>query len=177
MIAGLITAAVSFGLFLLGIIILFHKRRISRRFKAMGVVWLLTLPLYVILYFGVQRVLPDWMSPVVPLGSPVGCAFFLNGLFVYFLGLLAFCCLYTSDHGLSVAFMLEIDGRASKQMSMSELLERFPYDALLEQRLSHLESAHFVVKEGEFFRLDLKGRRYATVLGWMKRKLQLEPGG
>jgi hypothetical protein len=177
MIPGLLAATACFVLFLGTIIMWFHLAPEVRRFGAMARVWLVLLVLYVPLYFVLQKLLPASVAAVAPLNSLKGGVNFLNGMLLFTFMYLNFCVMYTSDHGLSLAFMFELEGRADKQMSLAELTRRFPYDAMLKGRLSDLEVNNFVVREGEYFRLAPKGRFVATFLGGIKGFLKLEPGG
>jgi hypothetical protein len=177
MIPGLLAATLCFGLFLAIIIAWFHIAPEVHRFATMARVWLTLLILYVPLYLLLQDLLPSAFAAVAPLKSLKGAVNFANGVLVFTLMYLNFCALYTSDHGLSLAFMFELEGRADKRMTLDELIQRFPYDAMLKGRLSDLEANNFVIREGEYFRLAPKGRFVATFLGGIKRFLKLEPGG
>jgi len=177
MIPGLLAATLCFALFLAIIIAWFHLAPEVHRFGTMARVWLALLVLYVPLYLLLQHLLPPAFAAVAPLNSLKGAVNFANGMLIFTLMYLNFCALYTSDHGLSLAFMFELEGRADKKMTVDELIQRFPYDAMLKGRLSDLEANNFVVREGDYFRLAPKGRFVATFLGGIKRFLKLEPGG
>jgi hypothetical protein len=177
MIPGLLAATLCFVLFLAIIIVWFHIAPGVHRFGTMARVWLSLLVLYVPLYFWLQHLLPASLAAVAPLTSLEGAVNFANGLVVFTLMYLNFCALYTSDHGLSLAFMFELEGRADKQMTLDELIQRFPYDAMLRGRLRDLEANNFGIREGEYFRLTSKGRLVVMFLGGIKRLLKLEPGG
>lgn len=177
MIPGLLAATVCFLLFLAIIIVWFHVAPEVHRFGTMARVWLLLLVVYVPLFFWLQHLLPASFAAVAPLNSLKGGVNFLNGMLLFTFMYLNFCAMYTSDHGLSLAFMFELEGRADKKMTLDELIQRFPYHAMLKGRLSDLEANNFVIREGEYFRLAPKGRFVATFLGGIKRFLKLEPGG
>lgn len=177
MIAGLLAATACFVLFLAIIIAWFHIAPEVHRFGTMARVWLLLLLAYVPLYLWFQQLLPASVAAVAPLRSLKGAVNFFNGMLVFTLMYLNFCAMYTSDHGLSLAFMFELEGRSDKRMTMDELIQRFPYDAMLKGRLSDLEANNFVVRDGEYYRLALKGQLVAMFLGGIKRFLKLEPGG
>jgi hypothetical protein len=177
MITGLLAAVICFLIFLATIIVWFHRTPGVHRFGAMARTWLVLLVLYIPLYFSLRHLLPASVSTALPLTSLSGAVPFLNGMLVFTFMYLNFCALYTSDHGLSLAFMFELEGKAEKQMTLDELIRRFPYDAMLKGRLSDLEANNFVIGEGEYFRLAPKGRFVATLLGGIKRLLKLEPGG
>ncbi len=177
MIPGLLAASACFVLFLALSIGIFQLAPDVHRFGTMAKLWLVLLVVYVPLYFLFQHLLPTPIAAVLPLNSLKGAVNFGNGMLIFTFMYLNFCALYTSDHGLSLAFMFELEGRADKQMTLDQLRERFPYDALLRGRLIDLEANHFVICEGEYFRLAPKGKLFATVLGGLKRFLRLEPGG
>jgi hypothetical protein len=176
-IPGILAAVICFLIFLATIIVWFHRTPGVHRFGAMARTWLVLLVLYIPLYFFVRHLLPVSVSQALPLTTLGGAVSFLNGMIVFTFMYLNFCALYTSDHGLSLAFMFELESKADKQMTLNELIHRFPYDAMLKGRLSDLEANYFVVRDGEHFRLSPKGRLVATILGGIKRFLKLEPGG
>ena len=176
MIAGLLAAFTCFLFFLAIIIVWFHLTPRVHRFGAMARTWLLLLIIYVPIYFLCKNLLLASVE-TFPLSSLRGAIGFLNGLVVFTLTYLSFCVLYTSDHGLSLAFMFELEGKADKRMTLDQLRKRFPYDAMLRGRLSELEANGFVVREEENYRLAPKGKFTVAFLGGMKRFLKLEPGG
>jgi hypothetical protein len=177
MIPGLLAATGCFLLFLTIIIVWFHIAPEVHRFGTMARVWLLLLVVYVPLFFWLQHLLPASLAAVAPMNSLKGALNLANGLIVFTFMYLNFCSLYTSDHGLSLAFMFELEGKADKRMTMEQLIQRFPYDEMLKGRLHDLEANNFVIRDGEYFRLAPKGRFVAALLGGIKRFLKLEPGG
>jgi hypothetical protein len=166
-----------FVLFLAIIIVWFNLAPGVHRFGTMARVWLVVLVVYVPLFFCLQHLLPSSIVAIAPMNSLKGAVNFANGLIVFTFMYLNFCSLYTSDHGLSLAFMFELEGKADKRMTIEQLIQRFPYDEMLKGRLRDLEANNFVMRDGESFRLAPKGRFVAAFLGGMKRFLQLEPGG
>jgi hypothetical protein len=177
MIPGFLAATSCFVLFLAIIIAWFHIAPKVHRFGTMVRVWLMLLVVYVPLYFLFQEVLPPSFAAVVPLNSLKGAVNFANGMLIFTFMYLNFCALYSSDHGLSLAFMFELEAKTDKRMTLEQLIQRFPYDSMLRGRLSDLEANGFVIREGEYFRLAPKGRFLAGFLGGLKRFLKLEPGG
>ena len=177
MIAGLLAAGICFVLFLATIIVWFNRNPGVHRFGAMARAWLGLLPVYLPVYFFVTQPLTSSVVTPLPLSDIHGAVNFLNGMVVFTLMYLSFCVLYSSDHGLSLAFMFELEAKADKRMTLEQLIQRFPYDAMLRGRLSDLEANGFVIREGEYFRLGPKGRFVAGFLGGLKSFLKLEPGG
>jgi hypothetical protein len=177
MIGGLLAAVICFILFLATIIAWFHRAPGVHRFGAMARTWLVLLLIYLPVYFFVAQPLTVRLAAALPLSDIQGAVNFVNGIVVFTLMYLSFCVLYSSDHGLSLAFMFELEDKTDKRMTLEQLIERFPYDAMLRGRLSDLEGNGFVIREGEYFRLAPKGRFIAGFLGGLKRFLKLEPGG
>lgn len=177
MILGLLAAFTCFALFLGSIIVWFSIAPEVHRFGAMARVWLILLITYAPIFFVLQHILPESFVTNAPFDSLTGAIHFLNGMLLFTFMYLSFCALYTSDHGLSLAFMFELEGRAGKRMTLTELKQRFPYEALLRGRLSDLESNKFAFREGKYFQLTRKGQFLAAILGGLKRFLKLEPGG
>jgi hypothetical protein len=177
MIPGFLTAISGFVLFLAIIIVWFHVAPKVHRFGTMARAWLVLLVVYAPLYFVFQKLLPPSLSAVMPLNSLKGIFNFVNGMLIFTFMYLNFCAMYSSDHGLSLAFMFELEGKSNKRMTLDELIQRFPYDAMLKGRLRDLEANNFVVREAEYFRLAPKGRFVAGLLGGIKSFLKLEPGG
>lgn len=177
MIAGLLCAVICFALFLATIIAWFNRSPGVHRFGAMAKAWLVLLLVYLPVYFFVAQPLTARVAAPLPISELAGAVNLVNGMVVFTLMYLSFCVLYSSDHGLSLAFMFELEGKTDKRMTLAELIQRFPYDAMLRGRLTDLEANGFVVREGEYFRLAPKGRFVAGFLGGIKRFLKLEPGG
>jgi hypothetical protein len=175
--AGLISAFCCFVVFMAAHIALFHLASIPNKFRAMEQIWCILLALYAVLYFLCEKVLPsNWASPssVTQLENWVN---FFNGILIYLLLFLSYCCFRFTDHSLSIAFMIELEQRLQRRMTLTELKLPFPYDALLKQRFGDIEANGFVSREGEFLCLTAKGRLYAGFFGRLKRFLKLEPGG
>lgn len=174
---GLLAAGISFALFLIGHVILFHTCNIQGRFKAMALLWFILLLAYGLSYALLLQRLPATLVYAGPVLSLPGITGIVNGLVIYLLLFLIYCCLYFTDHSLSVAFMIELEGRPSRKMTRQELKERFPHDEMLRQRFADLIANGYVRKEQEHYRLAAKGLLFAGTLGAMKRFLKLEPGG
>jgi hypothetical protein len=174
---GLLAACVSFVLFLIGHVILFQTCNIQGRFKAMALLWFVLLGAYAISYAVLLHWLPQTLVYAGPVLSFPGIVGIVNGMVIYLLFFLIYCCLYFTDHSLSVAFMIELEGRPSRQMTRQELKERFPHDEMLRQRFADLIANGYVHQEQDHYRLAGKGLLFAGTLGAMKRFLKLEPGG
>ena len=67
---------------------------------------------------------------------------FVNGAVVYLLLFLIYLCLYFTDHSLTIVYAIELELRG--QMTHDDIKRRFPYDAMLEQRLADLIANHYV---------------------------------
>jgi hypothetical protein len=174
---GLLAAFATFTLFLLGQVILFQLFNIQRRFNALALIWFALLAAYGLLYATLlSRLPPTLIYPGSALTCP-GIIGIANGLFIYLLLFLVYCCLYFTDHSLCVAFMIELEGRPNRRMTRQDLKERFPHDKMLQQRFSDLIASGYVSREGEHYRLLKKGKLFAGTLGGMKRFLKLGPGG
>lgn len=177
MTAGLLAAFFSFLLFLIGHVLLFQIFIISKRFNAMAATWFILLTAYGVLYAGLVRWLPSAFVSPEPVGSLTGVVGVVNGAVVYLLLFLIYCCLYFTDHSLSVAYMIELEHRPGKTITRAQLKERFPHDAMLRRRLADLIANSYVVQDGEYYQLAPKGKLFAGTLGTIKRMLRLEPGG
>jgi len=175
MIPSLLAATLTFFAFLVGHVVLFNLFIIERRFQALVATWLILLALYAGLYCIFQQHLPLAWQSTAPLLSIVGIVALLNGVVIYLLLFLIYCCFYFVDHSLTVAFAIEFDLRGS--MTIEDLKKRFPYDVMLAQRLEDLIANHYVTREGDAYRLAHKGLCFVAVLGSVKRFLRLEPGG
>jgi hypothetical protein len=174
---GLLAALATFVLFLFGQIALFQLFNIQRRFNALALLWFALLAAYGTLYTAFLHRLPAGFvfgGPALTWPGIIGIA---NGLVIYLLLFLVYCCLYFTDHSLCVAFMIELEGRPSRRMTRQDLKERFPHDKMLQQRLEDLIASGYACQEGEHYRLAGKGVLFAGTLGGIKRFLKLEPGG
>lgn len=177
MIPGMLSAFICFLLFLGTLILWFHLQPRVHRFAAMAVVWSFLSIIYIPIYLQIQHILPSGLSVAAPLASFQGIVNLINGIVIFTLLYLNFGALYTSDHGLSLAFMFELEGRDSKRMTLDELKNRFPYDKMLKDRLKDMQTNGFVVSDANGFKLASKGKFFVFVLGGLKRFLKLEPGG
>jgi hypothetical protein len=174
---GLLAAFFTFGLFLIGQIILFQLFDIHRRFNALAILWFALLAAYGLLYALFLNRLP---SELVYSGHPLswpGVVGVVNGVVLYLLSFLVYCCLYFTDHSLCVAFMIELEARPGRRMTRQDLKARFPHDKMLQQRLADLIASGYARQEGAHYRLITKGVLFAGGLGAIKRFLRLEPGG
>lgn len=174
---GLLAAFATFVLFLIGQIALFQLFDIRSRFNALALIWLSLLVAYGFLYTVFLHYLPAvfvYPGPTLAWPGIIGIA---NGVVIYLLLFLVYCCFYFTDHSLCVAFMIELEGRPSRRMTRQDLKERFPHDKMLQQRLADLIASGYVYQEGEHYRLAGKGVLFAGTLGGIKRFLKLEPGG
>ena len=165
------------AVFLVMQIALVHVTVVTNRLKAMALTWLVLVPLYVALYHPLQHALPAALLPEEGVSDFVRRANFVIGMVDYLLIFLTYGCLYYSDHSLCPAYMVEIANRPQRRMTISEIKQHFPFDAMLRQRLADLIANSYVVEEGEHDRLDSKGKCLTAVLGTLKRFLKLEPGG
>ena len=174
---GLLAAFATFTLFLLGQIALFQLFNIQRRFNALALIWFFLLAAYGLLYGALLSCLPAVFVYAGPALTWPGIVGVINGVFIYLLLFLVYCCLYFTDHSLCVAFMIELEGRPNRRMTRQDLRERFPHDKMLQQRLADLIASGYACKEGEHYRLLGKGMLFAGTLGGIKRFLKLGPGG
>ena len=177
MVAGLLAAFICFGVFLITQIALVHLMDVTNRLKAMALTWLVSVALYVALYHPLYNALPPALLPEEGVSDFVPRADFVIGLVVYLLMFLTYGCFYYTDHSLCLAYMVEISNRPQKRMTLVEIKQHFPYDAMLARRLDDLIASQYVVREGEYYRLDTEGRCLTAVTGNLKRFLNLEPGG
>lgn len=177
MIPGLLAAFICMTLFVVTQIILVHVVTVTRRLKAMALNWLVLLGVYVIIYGQFQRVLPASLLPPAGISEIARVVNYVNGLFVYLMLFLTFCCFYYTDHSLCLAYMVEMDHRPDKKMSIDEVKKHFPFDGMLQRRFNDMVASRLVVREGDHYRLDKKGRRMIAITGNLKRFLRLEPGG
>jgi hypothetical protein len=174
---GLLAAFASFGLFLVGHVILFQTCNIERRFNAMVLLWFVLLGAYAFSYRLFLFHLPATLVYAGPAWSFPGIVAIANGVVIYLLLFLVYCCLYFTDHSLCVAFMIELEQRPGRCMTRQELKQRFPHDEMLRQRFADLIASNYACQEGEHYRLLSKGLVFARTLGGIKRFLKLEPGG
>jgi hypothetical protein len=177
MVPGLLAAFICFAVFLVTQIALAHLAPATHGLKAMALTWLVLLALYVALYGPLQNALPAALLPAEGLSRLAQRVNFLNGILVYLLMFLSYACFYYTDHSLCLAYMIEFESRPLKRMTLGEIQQHFPFDAMLARRLEDLIASQYVVREGERYRLDTKGRCLAAVAGTLKRSLKLEPGG
>ena len=83
---------------------------------------------------------------------------------------------YTVLTSLSVQTMVMLRRRGGT-MSAAELYERFAGRAILNERLTTLAASHYLVGEGDHFRLTARGRTLAQAFAVIKACWKLGPGG
>jgi hypothetical protein len=178
MLSGIFAAFLCIALFIGVVVLRFHRPPVGQRLQVMTRIWVLLLPVYAALYFGLRAVLPAWLGCTLPWRDLNGLAAFLNGILLYGLLFFAWCyCYFCADHSLSVLYMMALEDTPTRRLSLDEIKKAFPYEEMLRQRLLDLQNNGFVVVEGEAFSLTKKGRRNARIAGGLKRFLHLEPGG
>ena len=178
MVSGIGGAFFCFGLFIGTVIIRFHCPRLGHRLHTMIRLWILLVPVYVALYFGLHHFMPVWLRCPLPWMSLEGLVAFVNGLLLYWLLFLAWCyCYFCVDHSLSIGYMIALENTVQRRLTLEDLKASFPFDQLLTGRLRDLEANGFVTQENGWYALTAKGRRNATIAGGLKRFLRLEPGG
>jgi hypothetical protein len=178
MLSGICAAFLCLALFIVGVVLRFHRPPVSHRLHAMMWIWALLLPVYAALYFGLRAALPSWLGCPLPWRDIEGLAAFLNGVLLYALLFLAWCyCYFCTDHSLSVLYMMALEDAPTRRLSLDEIKKAFPYEEMLRQRLIDLQNNGFVMVTDDAFSLTKKGRRNARIAGGLKRFLHLEPGG
>jgi hypothetical protein len=174
---GILAAFAAFFLFLVGQVALFQLFDIRRRFNALALLWLGLLAGYGLIYALFLHRLPATLVFSGPILTLPGIIAIANGVVLYLLMFLVYCCLYFTDHSLCVAFMIELECRPDRRMTREELKQRFPHYEMIQQRLVDLIESGYVVSVGQHYKLTSKGNLFAGFLGGMKRFLKLGPGG
>jgi hypothetical protein len=178
MLSGISAAFLCLALFILAVVVRFHRPPVGHRLRVMMRIWAVLLPVYAALYFGVRAVLPAWLGCPLPWRNLEGLVAFLNGALLYALLFLAWCyCYFCTDHSLSVLYMMALEDTDTHRLSLDDIKKAFPYEEMLRQRLLDLQNNGFVVVTDQTFSLTEKGRRNARIAGGLKRFLHLEPGG
>jgi hypothetical protein len=178
MLSGILASFLCLALFIIVVVARFQFPPVGHRLSVMIRIWMLLLPVYAVLYFGVRAALPTWLGCPLPWHDVPGLAAFLNGALLYALLFLAWCyCYFCTDHSLSVLYMMALETTPTRRLSMDDLKKAFPYEKLLQERLLDLQNNGFVVVKDDAYSLTKKGRRNARIAGGLKRFLRLEPGG
>ncbi len=148
--------------------IVFHRRRIHSRFRALCVIFALVGAAYCAAY---------WLLPM-PLTEPRGLFFFLNGLAYYgfiFLGYLEIY--FTADRSITIRIMREILKSSGKEITIEEFKKVFETEEkIFLRRFSEMAESGYLSAAGSGYRLSRKGLFTAAFYGAMIDYLNLEGG-
>lgn len=172
---GVLASLCCFVLFLGLHALIFHGWEIHRRARTLVIIGLAAVPFYVLGY----ALLPDDSSYLpVAWSAPSDVITFFNGLVVYFFLFLGYCqFFYMAESSVGVRTLIELEHSRPSGLKVSDLLQGYSYDWMLDRRLARLVDEKFVIAEAGGYRNTRKGRLLAGVLQWCKDFLRLGPGG
>ena len=165
MLSGIFSSCISFIFFALTHTMLFHWKKIDRQLKALQLLWLCFLPLYVVSFYIFSK--GSWET-----------AIFFSGLLFYFTAAYFYGQLYFQvARGLSMRLLVEIENSPEKNLTFEALKLNYDFNFILARRLAFATDSQMVVREdeGNTIRLTKKGYRTAKILGGIKAFLNLDP--
>ena len=165
----------SLGLILIWVmtqITVFQIRRPTRKFLCFTLLYFLTLPAYVVLYFATP---PDlgFLPPALA-QTPVLTGFF-NGLLVH---LLLYCTygefFFYVDRPLTLQMLVEFLKQPDGTLTALELSKRYSMERMIRERLASMVHNRYLVKEGDRFRLTPKGECFGRIFTLIRAILGTE---
>lgn len=172
---GLLAALSCFLFFLAFHAVIFHGWEIHRRARSLVTIGLGTVLFYVLGY----SLLPE-DSAYLPMAwsAPSDVITFINGLVIYFFLFLGYCqFFYMAESSVGVRTLIELERSQTRGLKVSDLLQGYSYDWMLDRRLARLVDESFLIMEAGGYRNTRKGRMLAGILQWCKEFLRLGPGG
>ena len=171
LVAGLLAFAVYFGLQTS----VFHFVKITRRARVLISLWLLCLPAYPLLFWGLPDDRVIWLAPLV---APSDAITFLCGGLLYFFIFMGYAqFIYMAESSVGVRTMIELTSEPEKGLTLEELTKRYPHEWMMERRLRRMVRTGYLVEQDGWYRTTARGRLTAAALAWSKRLLRLGPGG
>ncbi|MEK6532095.1 MAG: hypothetical protein AABZ23_06365 [Deltaproteobacteria bacterium] len=176
----------SFVLFIVVHVMVFRSFELKERFRAITVIFIAVIPLYVLLY---SLIAPDYMVVSVGTGGPGIIApstalsasrhlAFLIGLALYVFLFLGYCQFYfIVDRSISVRVMIEILESDKKRLTQKEIKDAYSLDGLLDRRLGHMIEGDYIKGDSAEYSNTWKGAFEARFFKAVKRLLRLGKGG
>ncbi len=166
MVHGLLTGLVSTLLWVVAQNLWMHLLPTPRRFRAMVLGYLLSLPLV----FFVYRWLPVWWQPTPGEAPAMGWihAYVLHFLLFAFYGE----CFFHVERSVTLRLLVEILFAGPRGADLEGLRNQYPVGDMIAQRLEVLRENGFVRREGERWLLLPKARllaRFAIIGNWLFR--------
>ena len=142
-------------------IILFRLKRPGNLCAAMVILFVLTVPLFIVVYVLTPAdlfILPAALSRTPP-ALGVG-----NGLVVHGLLFLTYiACFYYLTRAVTLGILVEILDRGGCAMNIEEMKAAYNIEHMVRYRLEALEQAGLVRKAGGSYLCTPRGRRYARI--------------
>jgi hypothetical protein len=172
---GLVAGLLTFSVYFVVQVLLFHYIKVSRRAFVLVGLWLCCLPFYTLFYAGLpddQRIWPAEFS------APSDTVTFASGGLLYFFLFMGYAqFIYMAESSVGIRTMIELDSEPERGLTVEELVKLYGHDWMLGRRLLRMVHAGYLVEEMGYYRTTRRGCLVATVLLWFKRLLRLGPGG
>ena len=172
---GLEAGLVTFLVYLILQVAIFHFIKISRRAVVLVGLWASLFPVYGLVYAGLPDDAGIWPPP---LAAPSNTLTVLSGSLLYsfiVMGYIFF--FYIAESSVGVRAMIELTSSPERGLTLEELTARYRYDWMLERRLRRMVHAGYLVEEEGWYRTTQRGHMAASVSAWVKRFLCLGLGG
>ncbi len=171
MLYGIVISTLSFMIFVIAHVSIFHRIHPKRRFRTIATVALLSLVLYSALFSVCLRVeIFSIFSSIIP--EVIVDA--LNGLFVYFFLLFFyFHLIIVFDSSVTTRIMIEIDRSPDRRLTVDQVKSRYSLEDKFERELADMEHVGRIVKDGEFYKNTTKGSFHAKVVGFLRDYLNI----
>lgn len=172
---GLIAGLLTFAVYFLVQVSIFHFVKVSRRALVLVGIWIAGLPVYALLFIALPDDQTIWPAPFVAPSDII--TVFCGGLlyFFIFMGYAQF--IYMAESSVGVRTMIELSSAPDKGLTIEDLASRYGYDWMLERRLRRMVHAGYLIEKDRWYWTTNRGRFVAAVLARCKRLLRLGPGG
>lgn len=159
-----------FSLFVITHVILFHKRNVRRRFRALITFVFIFSIIYSILVYSTDLFQFHFELPIIwELFVD-----FLNGVFIY-----AFFCYFyfhfvvVVDRSVSPRIMVEIEKSPNKKLSFEEIKQSYNLSDKLDYELEDMIMLKMIERKNGFFSNTKRGKRHAFMVRFLRQYLNL----
>ncbi len=159
--AGLQSALIAAASYVLSVAFLFRLKKQRRVIRTLLLAALAQIPLYLFLFFTLR-------VPEESLWEGV------NGFIVY--GGFFYCLshpIVLLNTSLTISLICLMDREGGIALSFGDIEKRYPYEEILQKRLSRMMLSGYLVQEGAYYHNTWKGRLYARVVARLRRFIHL----
>ena len=171
MLLAILIAKISFVLFLVTHVIIFHKSPPKKRFRTMVMIAMASLVFYAI---ALRIVHGTAMAEAVNTIIAPDIVSVLNSIFVYLFLLFFYAQLIVIfDSSVSTRIMVDIDESAQRRLTLREIRSGYSLEEKFKDELEDMQYLDRIKKEGDYYKNTPKGSTHAKVIGFLRSYLNI----